>query len=41
MLRTDTASMSPLSDPAHHVVFQAQRSEVDTVMVGGTVMKRA
>lgn len=39
MLRGETASMSPMSEPEHHIVFQAQRSEVDTVMVGGRVVK--
>lgn len=39
LLRADTASMSPMAEPEHHIVFQAQRSEVDTVMVGGRVVK--
>ncbi|GAA1801657.1 amidohydrolase family protein [Nesterenkonia flava] len=39
LLRADSASMSPMPEPEHHVVFQAQRSEVDTVMVGGRVLK--
>ncbi|MFC7327988.1 amidohydrolase family protein [Marinactinospora rubrisoli] len=41
LLRTDTPSMVPLSDPHHQIVFQATRAEVDTVMVNGRVLKHA
>lgn len=39
MLRGDTASMLPVNDPTHHIVFQAGRAEVDSVMIGGRMMK--
>lgn len=41
LLRADTASMLPVNDPTHHIVFQAGRAEVDSVMIGGRMMKHA
>jgi len=37
----DSPVMSPVLHPAGHVVFQAQRADVHTVMVGGRVLKHA
>lgn len=39
MLRTDTPSMTPTHNPAGHIVFQAGRGDVDTVLVNGRVLK--
>jgi 5-methylthioadenosine/S-adenosylhomocysteine deaminase len=39
MLRADTPSMVPLINAEAQIVFHAQRGEVDTVMVGGRVLK--
>ncbi|AUS79224.1 amidohydrolase [Actinoalloteichus sp. AHMU CJ021] len=39
LLRTDTTVMSPLSNPVGHLVFQAGRADVDTVVVNGRVVK--
>jgi cytosine/adenosine deaminase-related metal-dependent hydrolase/ribose/xylose/arabinose/galactoside ABC-type transport system permease subunit len=40
MLRTDRANVAPLNDPATAVVAGMDTSNVDTVMIGGHVMKR-
>lgn len=40
MLRTDTPSMTPVHNPAGHIVFQAGRGDIDTVLVNGRVLKR-
>ena len=39
MLRTDTPAMLPTSNPVGHIVFQAGRGDVDTVLVDGRVLK--
>jgi 5-methylthioadenosine/S-adenosylhomocysteine deaminase len=39
LVRADTPSMVPLINPVHQLVFQAQRGEVDTVLVNGRVLK--
>lgn len=39
MLRTDTPAMTPTHNPAGHIVFQAGRGDVDTVLVDGRVLK--
>ncbi|QNP74250.1 amidohydrolase family protein [Streptomyces roseirectus] len=39
LLRTDTAAMTPVHNPAGHLVFQAGRGDVDTVLVNGRVLK--
>lgn len=39
MLRTDTPSMTPVNNPVGHIVFQAGRGDVDTVLVNGRVVK--
>ncbi|MCX4406057.1 MULTISPECIES: amidohydrolase family protein [unclassified Streptomyces] len=39
LLRPDTPAMTPVSNPIGHVVFQAGRGDVDTVMVNGKVLK--
>jgi 5-methylthioadenosine/S-adenosylhomocysteine deaminase len=39
MLRTDSPSMVPLINPEAQIVFHAQRGEVETVMVGGRILK--
>ncbi|MFD2685183.1 amidohydrolase family protein [Streptomyces phyllanthi] len=39
LLRADTPSMVPLTNPCHQIVFQATRAEVDTVLVDGRVLK--
>ncbi|MET9084890.1 amidohydrolase family protein [Streptomyces sp. NPDC004237] len=39
MLRTDAPAMTPISNPVAHVVFQAGRGDVDTVLVDGRVLK--
>jgi 5-methylthioadenosine/S-adenosylhomocysteine deaminase len=39
LLRADTPSMVPVTNPEAQVVFHAQRGEVDTVMVQGRVLK--
>jgi 5-methylthioadenosine/S-adenosylhomocysteine deaminase len=40
LLRNDTSPvMFPVVNPAGHVVFQAQRADVHTVMVNGKVLK--
>lgn len=39
MLRTDTPTMTPVNNPAAHIVFQAGRSDIDTVFVNGRVLK--
>lgn len=40
LLRTDTVPMAALHDPVAGVVYQADTSAVDTVLVGGRVVKR-
>lgn len=39
LLRTDTPAMTPTHNPAGHLVFQAGRGDVDTVLVDGKVLK--
>ncbi|GAB2981052.1 amidohydrolase family protein [Streptomyces pseudoechinosporeus] len=39
LLRTDTPAMTPTHHPAGHIVFQAGRGDVDTVLVNGRVLK--
>lgn len=39
LLRTDTPAMTPVNNPVGHLVFQAGRGDVDTVMVNGRVIK--
>ncbi|MGJ5895282.1 amidohydrolase family protein [Streptomyces niveiscabiei] len=39
LLRTDTVAMTPVHNPAGHLVFQAGRGDVDTVLVDGRVLK--
>lgn len=39
MLGTGTPSMTPVNNPAGHIVFQAGRGDVDTVLVNGRVLK--
>ena len=39
LLRADTPSMVPLTNPYHQIVFHASRAEVDTVLVNGRVLK--
>jgi len=39
LLRTDTVAMTPTHNPAGHLVFQAGRGDVDTVLVNGRVLK--
>jgi 5-methylthioadenosine/S-adenosylhomocysteine deaminase len=41
MLRTDRLNVTPLNDPATAVVVGMDTSNVDTVMIGGRVMKQA
>ena len=36
----DSPAMFPLLNPYGHVVFQAQRADVDTVVVNGRIVKR-
>jgi cytosine/adenosine deaminase-related metal-dependent hydrolase len=40
LLRTDTLGMAPAHDPIASIVLSADRSVVDTVVVGGRVVKR-
>jgi 5-methylthioadenosine/S-adenosylhomocysteine deaminase len=40
MLRTDRVNVTPLNDPATAVVSGMDTSNVDTVLIGGHVMKR-
>jgi cytosine/adenosine deaminase-related metal-dependent hydrolase len=40
MLRTDRLNVTPLNDPATAVVAGMDTSNVDTVIIGGSVMKR-
>jgi len=40
MLRTDRMNVTPLNDPAAAVVASMDTSNVDTVLIGGRVMKR-
>jgi cytosine/adenosine deaminase-related metal-dependent hydrolase len=40
MLRTDRINVSPLNDPATAVVTGMDTGNVDTVVIGGRVMKR-
>jgi cytosine/adenosine deaminase-related metal-dependent hydrolase len=40
MLRTDRLNVTPLNDPATAVVAGMDTSNVDTVIIGGRVMKR-
>jgi cytosine/adenosine deaminase-related metal-dependent hydrolase/ribose/xylose/arabinose/galactoside ABC-type transport system permease subunit len=40
MLRTDRVNVTPLNDPATAVVAGMDTSNVDTVLIGGRVMKR-
>jgi 5-methylthioadenosine/S-adenosylhomocysteine deaminase len=40
MLRTDRMNVTPLNDPATAVVTSMDTGNVDTVMIGGRVMKR-
>ncbi|OHV25684.1 hypothetical protein BBK14_21895 [Parafrankia soli] len=39
MMRTDTPAMTAASNPAGHLVFQAQRGDIDTVLVNVRVLK--
>ncbi|MGW0825190.1 amidohydrolase family protein [Streptomyces sp. NPDC002845] len=39
LLRSDTPTMTPTNNPAGHVVFQAERADVDTVLVNRRVLK--
>jgi 5-methylthioadenosine/S-adenosylhomocysteine deaminase len=39
LLRQDTPSMTPVNNPVGHLVFQAGRGDIDTVIVGGRVLK--
>ncbi|WNC03094.1 amidohydrolase family protein [Streptomyces sp. CGMCC 4.7035] len=39
LLRTGTPTMTPVNNPAGHIVFQAERADVDTVLVNGRVLK--
>jgi cytosine/adenosine deaminase-related metal-dependent hydrolase len=39
LLRKDTPAMTPTSNPIGHLVFQAGRGDVDTVLVNGRVVK--
>jgi cytosine/adenosine deaminase-related metal-dependent hydrolase len=39
LLRKDTPAMTPTSNPMGHLVFQAGRGDVDTVLVNGRVLK--
>jgi 5-methylthioadenosine/S-adenosylhomocysteine deaminase len=39
MLRTHTPAMTPTSNPIGHIVFQAGRGDVDTVLANGRVLK--
>ncbi|MFF3346434.1 amidohydrolase family protein [Streptomyces sp. NPDC002779] len=39
LLRADTPSMTPLNNPVGHLVFQAGRGDIDTVVVNGRVLK--
>lgn len=41
MVRTDSPARRPAAEPAAAVALQASRDDVDTVLVGGTVVKRA
>ena len=36
----DSPAMTPLLNPHGHVVLHAQRADVDTVLVGGRIVKR-
>jgi cytosine/adenosine deaminase-related metal-dependent hydrolase len=40
LLRTDRMNVTPLNDPATAVVTSMDTSNVDTVMIGGRIMKR-
>ncbi|MEV6985964.1 amidohydrolase family protein [Sphaerisporangium sp. NPDC051017] len=40
LLRTDTLGLAPAHDPVASVVMSAERGSVDTVLVGGRVVKR-
>ena len=40
MLRTDRMNVTPLGDPATAVVTSMDTGNVDTVLIGGRVMKR-
>ncbi len=40
MLRTDRMNVTPLNDPATAVVAGMDTGNVDTVLIGGRVMKR-
>ena len=40
MLRTDRMNVTPLNDPATAVVVGMDTGNVDTVLIGGRVMKR-
>ena len=40
MLRTDRMNVTPLNDPATAVVTSMDTGNVDTVMIGGRVMKQ-
>jgi cytosine/adenosine deaminase-related metal-dependent hydrolase len=40
MLRTDRVNVTPLNDPVTAVVAGMDTSNVDTVLIGGRVMKR-
>ncbi|MFG1667747.1 amidohydrolase family protein [Streptomyces sp. Y7] len=39
LLHTQSPAMSPIHHPAGHIVFQAGRGDVDTVLVDGRVLK--
>ncbi|GAB3000873.1 hypothetical protein GCM10023080_078340 [Streptomyces pseudoechinosporeus] len=39
LLRQDTPSMTPVNNPVGHLVFQAGRGDIGTVIVGGRVLK--
>ena len=40
MVRTDTVNMFPVNDPASSIVLCANVGDIDTVMVGGRILKR-
>jgi hypothetical protein len=39
LLRPATPSMTPVNNPVGHLVYQAGRGDVDTVVVNGKVLK--
>ena len=40
MLRTDSISMCPVNNPINSIIMSANVSDVDTVLVGGRILKR-